>query len=76
MGIIFNDFTDTLFENGNVSLGKILYILVHIGTKSVSKLAKELKLHRNTVGKYHEKIREFLLENNVDPKFNGEIENG
>ena len=72
----FNDFTDTLFENGNVSLGKILYILVHIGTKSVSKLAKELKLHRNTVGKYHEKIREFLLENNVDPKFNGEIENG
>ena len=61
-------------RNGNVSLGKIVYILVHIGTKSVSKLAKELKLHRNTVGKYHKKIREFLLENNVDPEFNGEIE--
>ena len=61
-------------RNGNVSLGKIVYILVHIGTKSVSKLAKELKLHRNTVGKYHRKIRGFLLENNVDPKFNGEIE--
>ena len=71
----FNDFTDTLFENGNVSFGKILYMLVRIETKSDSKLAKELKLHRNTVGKYHKKIREFLLENNVDPKFNGKIEN-
>ena len=51
----FNDFTDTLFENGNISFGKVLYILVHIGTKSSSKLAKELKLHRNTVGRYHKK---------------------
>ena len=73
-GSNFNDFTDTLFENGNVAFGKILYILVHIGHKSTVKLAKELKLHRNTVGRYHKKIREFLLENNVDPQFNGEIE--
>ena len=47
---------------------------MHIGTKSATKLAKELKLHRNTVGTYHKKIREFLLENNIDPEFNGEIE--
>jgi len=73
-GSNFNDFTGTLFANGNLSFGKILYILVHIGTKSATKLAKELKIHRNTVGNYHKKIREFLLENNVDPKFNGEIE--
>ena len=43
-------------------------------TKSVNQLAKELHLHRNTVGRYHKRIREFLFENHVDPTFNGEIE--
>jgi hypothetical protein len=37
-------------------------------------MAKKLKIHRNIVGRYHERIRKFLLENHVDSTFNGEIE--
>jgi len=37
-------------------------------------LAKELKLHRNTIGRYHKRIREYLLKNHDQPTFNGEIE--
>jgi len=70
----FSDFTNTPFEYHKIPLGKIIYILVHMSTKSVSQLAKELKLHRNTVGRYHKRIREFLLENHEDPSFDGEIE--
>ena len=36
--------------------------------------AKELKLHRNTVQRYHKRIREFLLENHENIQFDGEIE--
>jgi transposase-like protein len=70
----FSDFTNTPFEYSKIPFGKILYILVHLNTKSTSQLAKELKLHRNTVGRYHKRIREFLVENHVNPTFNGEIE--
>ena len=37
-------------------------------------MGKELKLHRNTIGRYHERIRGYLLENHDQPTFNGEIE--
>ena len=57
-----------------IPFGKILYIFVHISTKSAIQLAKELKIHRNTIGRYHERIRENLLENHDQPDFNGEIE--
>jgi transposase-like protein len=70
----FSDFTDTPFEYSKIPFGKMLYILIHIGTKSVVQLSKELNLHRNTVGRYHKRIREYLLENHVDPSFDGEIE--
>ena len=70
----FSDFTDTPFEYSKIPFGKILYIFVHISTKSISQLAKELKLHRNTIGRYHKRIRECLLENHDQPTFNGEIE--
>jgi transposase-like protein len=73
-GSNFSDFTNTPFEYSKIPFGKILYMLVHLKTKSVSQLAKELKLHRNTVARYHKRIREFLVENHVDPTFNGEIE--
>jgi transposase-like protein len=59
----FSDFTDSPFEYSKIPFGKILCILVHINTKSISQLAKELELHRNTVGRYHKRIREYLLEN-------------
>jgi len=73
-GANFSDFTDTPFEYSKIPFRKMIYILVHIGTKSVSQLAKELKLHRNTVGRYHKRIREYLLKNNKDPTFDGELE--
>ena len=69
----FSDFTDTHFEYSKIPFGKILYMSVHLKNKSVNQLAKELHLHRNTVGRYHKRIREFLLENHADPTFNGEI---
>jgi hypothetical protein len=70
----FSDFTSTLFEYSEIPFGKILYILINMKTKSVSQLAKELYLYRNTVGRHHKRIREFLVENHVDHTFNGEIE--
>lgn len=70
----FSDFTNTPFEYSKIPLSKMIYILVNIGNKSVNQIAKELKLHRNSVGRYHKRIREYLVENHVDPKFNGEIE--
>jgi transposase-like protein len=72
----FNDFTKTLFANSKIPFGKLLYILVNMKFKSVLQLSKELNLHRNTVGRYHKKIRDFLLENNENPKFNGGCRNG
>ena len=51
----FNDFTNTPFAHAKISFGKILYILLHIEVKSMKKMAKELKLHRNTVQRYHKK---------------------
>lgn len=70
----FSDFTNTPFEYHKIHLGKIIYILVHMGNKTVNQLAKEFKLHRNTVERYHKRIRESLLENHEDPSFDGEIE--
>jgi transposase-like protein len=70
----FNDFSNTPFAYAKISFGKILYILLHIESKSMKRLAKELKLHRTTDQRYHKRIRDYLLENNVDPTFNGEIE--
>ena len=70
----FSDFTNTPFEYSKIPFGKILYMIVHLNSKSVNQLAKELHLHRNTVGRYHKRIRDFLVENHVDPTFNGEIE--
>jgi hypothetical protein len=55
-------------------LVKFFIFIVHINTKSINQLAKELKLHRNTVGRYHKRIREYLLENHENISFNGEIE--
>lgn len=70
----FSDFTDTLFEYSKIPFGKMIYILINIGYKSVNQLSKELKLHRNTVGRYHKRIREFLEKNNKNPQFDGELE--
>jgi hypothetical protein len=50
----------------------MLYILVHIKSKSVNQLANELNLHRNTIGRYRKIIFEFLVENQVDPTFKGD----
>jgi hypothetical protein len=40
----------------------------------VLQLSKELDLHRNTVGRYHKRICDFLLENNENPSFDGDTE--
>jgi hypothetical protein len=70
----FSDLLTLLLNTVKIPFGKILYMLVHLKTKSVNQLVKELDLHRNIVGRYHERIREFLVKNHVDPAFNGEIE--
>jgi transposase-like protein len=70
----FNDFTNTIFANSKIPLRKLLYILVNIKFKSMLQLSKELDIHRNTVGRYHKRIRDFLLENNENPSFNGDVE--
>jgi hypothetical protein len=48
--------------------------LVNVKFKSTLQLSKELGLHRNTVGRYHKRICEFLLENNENPSFDGDVE--
>lgn len=70
----FSDFTDTPFEHIKIPFRKILYIFVHIRTKIINQLAKEVKFHINTVGRYHKRIHEYLLENHDSPSFNSEIE--
>ena len=70
----FSDFTNTFVESAKIPLGKILYMLVHIKVKSMKTLAKELKIHRNTVQRYHKRIRDFLVESPEDIQFDGEIE--
>jgi hypothetical protein len=40
----------------------------------VLQLSKELDLHRNTVGRYHKRICDLLLENNENPSFDGDTE--
>jgi len=70
----FSDFTNTFVKSAKIPFGKILYMIVHIKVKSMKTFAKELKLHRNTVQRYHKRIREFLLENHENVQFDGEIE--
>ncbi|MDR2873962.1 MAG: hypothetical protein LBV42_04385 [Methanobrevibacter sp.] len=40
--------------------------MINIKFKSAPQLSKELDIHRHTVGRYHKKIHEYLLENNLN----------
>ena len=60
-----------------ISFGKILYILLHIEVKGYEKKwQKNLNSIEIQFKDIIKKIRDYLLENNVNPTFNGEIENG
>jgi hypothetical protein len=53
---------------------ELFYILINIKFESGLQLSKELDLHRNTVGRYHKRIHDFLLENNENSSFDGAVE--
>jgi ABC-type dipeptide/oligopeptide/nickel transport system permease component len=64
----------TFLEGSKIPFGQILWILNNIHNKSVKQMTEELGFNRKTVARYHKIIRDLLEKNNVDLRFDGELE--
>jgi transposase-like protein len=45
----FNDFTNTIFHNSQIPIGKMLYIFFNIKNKTTTELSQETKITRQTI---------------------------